>query len=156
MTQTNILLDFSKSEKLSKSLNSLLSDYSMFFMNARGFHWNVKGEHFFEMHAKFEELYNFLNEKVDQVAERIISIGFVPNHSYKSIMADTSLDFHQNVINPSDSVKKIVDDFKKILEKQRLIHQEAEKSNDIGTVNLMEEYIFETEKLIWMYSAYNN
>ena len=51
-------------------------------MNTRGFHWNITGEKFFELHAKFEELYNDLLTKVDEVAERILTLGYTPLHTF--------------------------------------------------------------------------
>ena len=51
-------LDVKQSELLSTKLNELLANYQIFYMNTRGFHWNIKGNKFFELHLKFEELYN--------------------------------------------------------------------------------------------------
>ena len=58
-------LDISKSQKLIKRLNDLLSNYQLFYQNARGFHWNIRGENFFELHLKFEELYTDALLKID-------------------------------------------------------------------------------------------
>ena len=75
-------LDKAKSKTLAGKLNNLLSDYMVFYQNTRGLHWNIKGEKFFELHLKFEELYNDLFLKIDEVAERILTLGFTPNHNY--------------------------------------------------------------------------
>ena len=70
MTMINTIgLDIEKSAGLITSLNNLLSSYQIQYMNARGFHWNIKGANFFELHAKFEEVYNDLLLKVDEIAE---------------------------------------------------------------------------------------
>jgi len=53
-------LDSQKAQKLAQKLNDLLANYSIFYQNTRGYHWNIKGEKFFELHMKFEELYNDL------------------------------------------------------------------------------------------------
>ncbi len=71
-----------KAEDLAKKLNELLANYSIFYQNTRGFHWNIKGEMFFELHLKFEELYNDLSLKIDEVAECILTLGHTPEHSY--------------------------------------------------------------------------
>ena len=63
------------SELLSQKLNKLLANYQIFYMNSRGFHWNIKGNKFFELHLKFEELYNDSLIKVDEIAERILTLG---------------------------------------------------------------------------------
>ena len=61
--------------QLAEKLNHLLANYQIFYMNVRGYHWNVKGNDFFELHAKFEEFYTDLLTKVDEVAERILTLG---------------------------------------------------------------------------------
>lgn len=52
---TNLIgLNKAETAKLVEGLNQLLANYQVFYMNVRGFHWNIKGEKFFELHAKFE------------------------------------------------------------------------------------------------------
>ena len=69
MTQNlnQIGLDKTASSDLADKLNELLANYQIFYMNARGFHWNIKGEKFFELHLKFEELYNDSLIKIDEI-----------------------------------------------------------------------------------------
>ena len=62
-------LDKNKAEALSDKLNVLLANYSIFYQNTRGYHWNIKGEKFFELHVKFEELYNDLILKIDLILQ---------------------------------------------------------------------------------------
>jgi len=70
-TLNSIGLNVKKSTELADKLNTLLANYSIFYQNTRGYHWSIKGEKFFELHLKFEELYNDLFIKIDEVAERI-------------------------------------------------------------------------------------
>ena len=74
----SIGLDKAKSAELSNQLNDLLANYSVFYQNTRGFHWNIKGDKFFELHVKFEELYTDAQEKVDLIAERILTLQGMP------------------------------------------------------------------------------
>jgi starvation-inducible DNA-binding protein len=67
----NIGLDPDQSKELAQKLNQLLANYSIFYQNTRGFHWNIKGQNFFELHLKFEELYNDLLLKIDEIAEEM-------------------------------------------------------------------------------------
>ena len=79
MAKSNgIGLDSRDAKKLAEKLNELLANYSIFYQNTRGYHWNIKGEKFFELHLKFEELYNDLLIKIDEVAERILTLGASP------------------------------------------------------------------------------
>ncbi|HET7119578.1 MAG TPA: ferritin-like domain-containing protein, partial [Hanamia sp.] len=76
MTKLNSIgLDVAKSKTLAEKLNELLADYSIFYQNTRGYHWNIKGDKFFELHDKFQELYEDLFIKIDEVAERIRTLG---------------------------------------------------------------------------------
>ncbi len=50
-------LDKTKSSELADLLNDLLANYSIFYQNVRGYHWNIIVDKFFELHVKFEELY---------------------------------------------------------------------------------------------------
>ena len=86
MAKSNgIGLDSGDAKKLSEKLNELLANYSIFYQNTSGYHWNIKGEKFFELHLKFEELYNDLLIKIDEVAERILTLGANPAHNYSRI-----------------------------------------------------------------------
>ena len=51
-------LDTVQSQALAAELNNLLASYQILYMNVRGFHWNIRGNQFFELHLKFEEIYN--------------------------------------------------------------------------------------------------
>jgi len=83
MTKLNAIgLDVEKSKDLANMLNDLLANFSIYYMNVRGFHWNIKGEKFFELHLKFEEIYTDLQEKIDEIAERILTLGQTPVHAY--------------------------------------------------------------------------
>ncbi len=55
-------------------LNTLLADYHIYYQKLRNFHWNVVGKHFFDLHQKFEEMYDDDKIKVDEIAERILTL----------------------------------------------------------------------------------
>lgn len=147
-------LDTEKSEELAVLLNNLLADYSVFYQNVRGYHWNVKGEKFFELHLKFEELYNNLFLKIDEVAERILTLGFAPNHSFSSYHKIADIKESIEVADGKKAVEDILNTFKILLTKQRHILNFSGDINDEGTNAQMSDYIREQEKLVWMYSAY--
>lgn len=140
--------------KLSDKLNQLLSNYQMFYMNTRGFHWNIKGEKFFELHLKFEELYNDLFLKIDEIAERVLTLGYVPNHTYEDYSATSTIKQEKNVTDGFQAVRSILDSYKVLLPLQREILEQSGDAGDEGTNALMSDYIREQEKLVWMYSAY--
>lgn len=75
MTAVNTIgLNSGKALQLAEKLNKPLANYSIFYQNTRGSHWNIKGGKFFELHDKFEELYNESLLKIDELAERILTL----------------------------------------------------------------------------------
>ena len=147
-------LDVSKSQKLAELLNDLLANYSVFYQNVRGYHWNVKGQKFFELHLKFEELYNDLFIKIDDVAERILTLGHTPAHKFSAYLKEASLKESNEGANGIKAVGEILEAFKTLLTKQRHILDLSGDIDDEGTNALMSDYIREQEKLVWMYSSF--
>lgn len=152
----SIGLDTIKSSELADKLNVLLANYSIFYQNTRGYHWNIKGEKFFELHLKFEELYNDLFIKIDEVAERILTLGHSPNHKYSDYKTASEIVESKEVPNGMKAVSEIISSFKTIITLQRELLALSAEINDEGTNALMSDYIRAQEKLVWMYSAFAN
>ena len=155
-TLNKIGLEKTKTQNLSQLLNDLLANYSVFYQNTRGYHWNIKGTSFFELHLKFQELYTDLLVKIDDVAERILTLGYQPEHRYSSYNASSEIKESKKISDGEKAVAEIIDALKILISKQRHILQLSSETNDEGTHALMSDYIREQEKLIWMYSAYLN
>jgi starvation-inducible DNA-binding protein len=149
-------LDSKHAEQLASDLNILLANYSIFYQNVRGFHWNVKGEKFFELHIKFEELYNDLVLKIDEIAERILTLGYSPEHNYSKYTTVSEIKETSDVTDGMKCVAFILDSFKTTISLQRDLLDASEEANDEGTNALMSDYIRAQEKLVWMYTAYLN
>ena len=152
--QNQIGLDKAGSHQLAEQLNLLLANYQVFYINARGFHWNITGEKFFELHAKFEELYNNLLLKVDEVAERILTLGHTPLHTFSDYTRIATIKEAKHVSDGKEAMQHVLDAFKTLITLQRQIADTSDSQNDEGTNALMSDYIREQEKLVWMYSAY--
>lgn len=149
-------LDSNKTKKLAEKLNELLANYSIFYQNTRGLHWNIKGEKFFELHEKFEELYTDFEIKIDEVAERILTLGYTPEHNYSHYKNISKIKESGKIADGHKAVKSILDSFKTIISLQREILDLSADANDEGTNAKMSDYIREQEKLVWMYAAYLN
>jgi starvation-inducible DNA-binding protein len=154
MSQNQIGLETKDTKGLAESLNILLANYQVFYMNVRGFHWNITGEKFFELHAKFEELYNDLVLKVDEVAERILTLGHTPMHTFSDYTKLSAVKEAKNISNGKEAMQSILDAFRTLIALQREIADAANEAGDEGTNAQMSDYIREQEKLVWMYSAY--
>lgn len=149
-------LDENKVQELIKELNELLANYSLFYQNVRGYHWNIKGEKFFELHVKFEELYNDLFVKIDDIAERILTLGGKPNHNFSDYGKISMISEATEVNNDITAVKDILETLQKLIVKQRTILSLSGDADDEGTNSMISDYIREQEKLVWMYSSFLN
>lgn len=150
---TAIGLCAASSEKLAKELNNLLANYQVFYTNVRGYHWNIKGVNFFELHAKFEEIYDDLVVKVDEIAERILTLGHTPNNAYSQYLSVSTIKEDIGVGTAKECLKGTLEGFKVLLKQQREILSLAGDADDEGTASQMSDYIKEQEKLIWMFTA---
>lgn len=156
MNTNRIGLEKAQAKKLAEQLNVLLANYSVFYQNTRGYHWNIKGEKFFELHLKFEELYDDLLLKIDEVAERILTLGQTPEHSYSQYVNLSTIKESEKVSDGLIAVEQILEAFKTIILLQREILKFSAEADDEGTNALMSDYIRMQEKLVWMYSAFLN
>ncbi len=147
-------LDKEKATELGLLLNDLLANYQVFYSNVRGFHWNVKGEKFFELHIKFEELYNDLILKIDELAERILTLSSEPEYRFSKYLEIAEIKEASQTQNGMKDMEDIVDGLGILIKKQRSILLLSGEADDEGTSSLMSDYIREQEKLVWMYSAF--
>ena len=149
-------LDAEKSQKVINLLNELLANYQIYYQNLRGFHWNVRGNRFFVLHAKFEELYNDAIEKVDEIVERILTLGGVPLHSYAAYAKVATLKAKENITDGDECLRGVVDNIQVLLKQERELLNVAAEIGDDGTQDVFSSYISEQEKLLWMLNAYLN
>ena len=147
-------IDKAKAEKLIVKLNDLLANYQLFYQNLRGFHWNIQGKDFFELHLKFEELYNDAVIKIDEIAERILTLGGEPLHTFSDYLKVTEIKEERGIDIGEKGIKIIIKNFSTLIRKERKILSLASNAEDEGSASLMSDYISQTEKTLWMLNAY--
>jgi len=152
--KNSIGIDKEKASELSNLLNQLLADYQLFYQNVRGLHWNIKGREFFELHLKFEEYYDNAVIKIDEIAERILTLDGEPLHTFTDYLKVSEIKEQKGISNGLEGVKIIIDNFSVLILKERKILSLAAEADDEGTVSLMSDYITETEKTLWMLNSY--
>jgi starvation-inducible DNA-binding protein len=133
MKTNDIGLEIKESKPLVKMLNELLANYQIYYQNLRNFHWNVTGPNFFELHAKFEELYTAANTGVDEVAERILTLGARPYSSYGEYIEHSGIKEAKDVADAKKMVEIIRDNLNELLVLERKTLEAANESGDEGT-----------------------
>lgn len=153
--QTNSIgLNAAKSKSLSNDLNRLLANFQRYYQNLRGIHWNIKGKRFFDLHLKFEELYTDANAKVDEIAERILTLGGVPYHTFEDYISNSKVPVGKNITKDEDAIRLIVDSITELLLIERAILEASDEAMDEGTNSMMSDFIVEQEKTVWMMKAW--
>ncbi|HBI00313.1 Dps family protein, partial [uncultured Flavobacterium sp.] len=147
-------LDVKKTEVLAAELNILLANFQVYYQNLRGLHWNIRGKRFFDLHVKFEELYNDSQLKIDLIAERILTLGGRPLHTFEDYIKNNKLFVGKDVSKDEEAVGLIVSSLAQLLKIERVILQQSDEASDEGTNSMMSDFIKEQEKTIWMMKAW--
>jgi len=151
---TQIGLEKRDSQEIAEKLNELLANYHLYYQNLRGFHWNIKGVHFFQLHAKYEELYNNAQTKIDEIAERILTIGQKPLHTFSDYVRISSIKEAANISGDKETVAATYENLTTLINLERELLTLAADKGDEGTVGILSEDINENEKTLWMLNAF--
>ena len=153
--KTNALgLPIIQSKELANELNILLSNFQVYYQNLRGLHWNIRGKRFFDLHLKFEELYNDAQIKIDLIAERILTLGETPLHTFEDYLKSNKLDIGRNVSDDVNAMQMITNALTELLKIERKILKQSSEIDDEGTNSMISDFIKEQEKTIWMIKAW--
>ncbi len=147
-------LDENKTSKTVEELNVLLADYHLYYQKLRNFHWNVNGINFFDLHEKFEELYDDAKLKVDEIAERILTLRMKPSSNLSEYLKNANLKESEDDLKDSEMIKTLLEDHGTLLKQMRKVVKVADDGGDEGTIDLIGAYIRELEKTSWMLEAW--
>lgn len=151
---TDLGLEKEPNTELAQKLNELLANYHIYYQNLRAFHWNIKGVNFFQLHAKFEELYTVALEKIDAIAERILTLDHTPLHTFSDYLRASSIKECQNLSGDRETVNATIDNINSLIQLEREILKLAGESSDEGTLGLISSDLNENEKTHWMLKAF--
>lgn len=147
-------LDAAAAAQTVNGLQQLLADFQVYYTNLRGFHWNVKGKNFFQLHSRFEEMYDDASEKIDEIAERILMLDGVPAHNFSAYLKLSKVKETGVVTDGDEGLKNVLDTLSHLIQSERSILATASEAGDESTVAMMSDYLKEQEKLVWMLTSY--
>ena len=134
-----------------EKLNKLLSDLNVFYRKLQNYHLNVKGHDFFTIHAKLEEYYNEVNEQIDEIAEHILILNGQHLGTMKDYINTSDIEEAKNEkITSQEIFTEVIKDLEKVLEDVKQIKKCADENEDYPTSSLMDEYIENYGKKLWM------
>lgn len=136
-------------------LNTLLADYHMYYQKLRNFHWNVLGKNFFDLHEKFEEMYSDARIKIDEIAERILTLRYHPMNNYSEYIKTATIQESKGAVKDLEMVRELLEAHRLLLIQMNTVIEKATEVKDEGTIDLIGAYIRELEKSSWMLNAWN-
>lgn len=138
-------------ENIVKDLNTLLTNLNVFYRKLQNYHWNIIGKDFFVIHSKLEEYYDKINEQIDEIAEHILMINGEPLGTMKDYLENTSIQEAKNEkVKDNVVFEEIIKDYGVLLQNVTDIKEKADKQADYLTSSLMDDYISDYSKILWM------
>jgi starvation-inducible DNA-binding protein len=151
----NIGISEKNRQAVAAALNELLADEHILYNKTRNYHWSIEGPSFMEFHKLYESQYTALAETIDQIAERIRTIGHFAEGRLKEIIKLASLDEPEAPTNQAEQIKNLEADHETIIKRLRkLINEFDEKYKDIGSSDLITGVLKDHEKMAWMLRSY--
>ena len=148
-------LNEAKTLNVVAGLQQLLADFQVYYTNLRGFHWEIQGRGFFVLHGKFEDMYNDAAAKIDEIAERILTLGGTPENKFSEYLKIARVAEVSGVTRSSEAVEHVLETYKHFIAKERKLIEVANEANDAVTVDMLTGYLKEQEKMIWMLVAFS-
>lgn len=135
-------------------LNEFLSCYHVYYQNLRSFHWNISGENFFDLHSQFEDLYNDARLKIDEIAERILTLRHRPLSRLTDYLEISEVEEATLVEEDRAMVLTTLENHRILIKKMRSILEKAADLKDEGTVDMIGSFLENIEKKSWMLDAW--
>ena len=148
-------LNEAKTMNVVAGLQQLLADFQVYYTNLRGFHWEIQGRGFFVLHGKFEDMYNDAAAKIDEIAERILTLGGIPENKFSEYLKIARVAEVSGVTRSSEAVEHVLETYKHFIAEERRLIEVANEANDAVTVDMLTGYLKEQEKMIWMLVAFS-
>jgi starvation-inducible DNA-binding protein len=149
----NTGLDEASRKEIADELAKLLADTYTLYLKTHGYHWNVSGPMFRSLHLMFEEQYMELRDAVDEIAERILALGYPAPASYAELGRLASIADDPTVPEAMEMVRRLVEGNETVIRTAREVVRVAEKAGDVGTADLATVRIETHEKTAWMLRA---
>ena len=137
-------------------LNHLLANYQIYYQNLRSFHWHVEGQNFFELHEIFEQLYNDAKVKIDEIAERILTLRHYPMSNLSDYIDHADIREARSLVSDDEMIKITLENHEAIIHNMRKVIDVAGHVQDEGTIDMIASFLADIEKRSWMLDAWRS
>ncbi len=136
-----------------EALKKLLADSYTLYLQTHNFHWNVTGVRFRDLHMMFEEHYTELATAIDEIAERIRSLGVFAPGTYRTFLDLTAIQPVEGVPTAEEMVSILTKNHEQIVKTCRQALKIAQDADDESSVSLISDRMVIHEKTAWMLRA---
>jgi starvation-inducible DNA-binding protein len=133
-----------------QSLSTLLASSYSLYLKTHNFHWNVTGPMFTTLHTMFEAQYTELALAIDEIAERIRSLGAFAPGSFTAFAALTKVQEETGRPEAKEMIRILVADQAALADAARAVIEAAEAVRDQATTDLATRRLDIHEKNAWM------
>ncbi len=133
-----------------EGLAHLLADTHTLYLKTHGFHWNVTGPMFYQLHLLFEEQYRELFEASDEIAERIRALGSPAPGSYKELAKLTCLSEAEGLPSSAEMISQLMNDHEMVARTIRWVLSVARSTRDAATEDVLIRHLSAHERAAWM------
>jgi len=136
-------------------LNDYLANYHVHYQKLRGCHWNIKGQNFFTLHVKFEELYTEAQTTIDEIAERVLTLGKPPHSRFEDYVRESTIKEIDTIgMKDLDMVDAILEDMSQLIAMERELLLATDEADDDGTNDMVNRFMQFKEKTTWMLRSF--
>ena len=140
-------------EAIADGLGRVLADSYTLYLKTHNFHWNVTGPQFRELHLMFEEHYTELAVAVDDIAERIRTLGVAAPGTYRAFAELSAVEEVDGVPEAGEMVSVLTKAHEQVVKTCRDVLRKAQKADDESTAALVSDRMRVHEKTAWMLRA---
>ncbi|MEJ7740900.1 MAG: DNA starvation/stationary phase protection protein [Chitinophagaceae bacterium] len=157
MNAKEATVEMANEKPVADHLNDLLANYHIHYQKLRGCHWNIKGRSFFTLHVKFEELYTEALTTIDELAERILTLGKAPRSTFGDYINTSKIKETDTIsLKDMDMVQALIEDMNILIEMEREILEMTDKAGDDGTNDMINRFMQFKQKTTWMLRSFLN
>lgn len=151
--QLNTGLDPEERGEVAASLTKVLADSYALYLKTHGYHWNVRGANFSELHALFMGQYTEMWQALDELAERIRALGEFAPQGYSAFANLTGIKDGDPEKDSGAMLRDLLADHETVIGSLRDGISVAEDAKDPTTVDLLTQRLAAHEKHAWMLRA---
>lgn len=150
MQKIDIGINEAHRKSISDGLSKLLADTYYLYAKTHGYHWNVTGPMFNTLHEMFMVQYTELWNSIDQIAERIRSLGYFAPAEYSKLAPLTKIVEDKEVPDANKMIENLIIGNETVIRTARSVLTPAEEANDQATLDLLTQRLNVHEKTAWM------